>query len=139
MYDESMVGHMREELTNLGITEMKTPQEVDEFLGKPSDGTTMVVINSVCGCAAGGARPGVALALKHSKLPNRIATVFAGQDREATEKARTYFVGQPPSSPCMVLLKDKNVVFMLHRSDIERRSPEEIATQLTKAFDAHCS
>ena len=137
MYDPKMVQPMREELTKLGVVELRTAEEVDrELEGK--DGTILVVVNSVCGCAAGGARPGVKLALTHTKLPARITTVFAGQDKEATERARSYFVGYPPSSPCMALLKGGEVVHMLHRRDIEGRSPDQIAKQLTEAFDQHC-
>ncbi len=139
MYDENMVKPMREELTKLGAVEMRTPEEVDTCLGKHSDGTTLVVVNSVCGCAAGGARPGVALAMRHHKRPSRIFTVFAGQDKEATAQARTYFVGQPPSSPAMALFKDGKLVHMVHRANIEGHTPQQIAALLTQAFDTHCS
>ena len=137
MYDPKMVQPMREELTNLGVVELRSAEEVDHVLGKP-DGTVLVVINSVCGCAAGGARPGVKLALRHTKLPKKITTVFAGQDKEATDRARSYFVGFPPSSPCMALLKDGEVVHMVHRRDIEGRTPDQIAKQLTDAFEQYC-
>ncbi len=137
MYDPRIVQPMREELTKLGVTELRSAEEVDKALdGAP--GTVLVVVNSVCGCAAGGARPGVKLALNHKKLPSKITTVFAGQDKEATDRARSYFVGYPPSSPCVALLKDGEVVHMVHRRDIEGKSPEQIAKQLTDAFDQHC-
>lgn len=137
MYDPKLVQPMREELTKLGVVELRTPQEVDEMLTKNA-GTTLVVVNSVCGCAAGGARPGVALALRHAKKPNNVATVFAGQDKDATDKARSYFVGYPPSSPCFALLKDGKIVQFVPRQEIEGRSPDQIAASLIKAFDAHC-
>ena len=139
MYREDMVQPMRDELTQIGAVEMRTPEEVDTLLGQSKDGTTLVVVNSVCGCAAGGARPGVALALKNDKRPTKVLTVFAGQDKEATAQARTYFTGQPVSSPAMVLFKDGQLVHMLHRSDIEGRTPELIAAQLTRAFETYCA
>jgi putative YphP/YqiW family bacilliredoxin len=105
MYDPALVQPMREELTKIGVIEMRTPSEVDEILSQKS-GTVMVIVNSVCGCAAGGARPGVALALNHAKKPSHVTTVFAGQDKEATEQARKYFLGYPPTSPSIGLLKD---------------------------------
>lgn len=137
MYDPKLVQPMREELTKLGVVELRTAEEVDRELAGTEE-TVLVVVNSVCGCAAGGARPGVKLALGHAKLPAKITTVFAGQDKEATERARSYFVGYPPSSPCMALLKGGEVVHMLHRRDIEGRSPDQIAKQLTAAFDQFC-
>lgn len=137
MYNPALVKPMREELTQLGVQELTTAAEVDTFLGQDQS-TTLLVINSVCGCAAGGARPGVALALQHGKVPARLATVFAGQDKEATERARSYLIGYPPSSPSMALLKNGQVVQMIHRQDIEGYSPQEIAAKLTAAFDAHC-
>lgn len=136
MYDPALVQPMREELTKLGISELRSPEEVDEVL-KDNSGSVLVVVNSVCGCAAGGARPGVALAMKHSKLPDKITTVFAGQDKDATERARSYFTGYPPSSPSMALIREGQVVHMLHRQDIEGKTPEQIAAQLTGAFDQH--
>jgi putative YphP/YqiW family bacilliredoxin len=135
MYNPNMVQPMREELTALGIEELLTPEHVDTFMGRISTGTAMVVVNSVCGCAAGGARPGVALALKHAKRPSTLATVFAGQDKAATERARSYFTGQPPSSPAVAIFKDGKLVHMLHRNQIEGKRPQEIAAQLTHAFD----
>lgn len=137
MYDPRLVEPMRKELSSLGVEELTTAAQVDEVLSA-AQGTVLVVVNSVCGCAAGGARPGVALALKHAKLPEKVVTVFAGQDKEATEQARSYFHGYPPSSPSMALLKNGEVVAMLQRRDIEGHSPQEIAAQLVQAFDAHC-
>ena len=137
MYDSRLVEPMRKELTSLGVEELRTPEEVDSAL-KQSDGTVLVVVNSVCGCAAGGARPGVALALKHSKLPKKSVTVFAGQDKEATDRARSYFTGFPPSSPSMALMRDGEVVAMVSRHEIEGHSPQEIAQKLTGIFDKYC-
>ncbi len=140
MYDEAMVTPMRQELTNLGVQELRTAEEVDKlFTPEVSQGTTLVIVNSVCGCAAGGARPGVALALKHSNKPSKITTVFAGQDTEATARARSYIKGYAPSSPSMALFKDGQVVFMLERREIEGRPPEMIASALTTAFDKYCA
>lgn len=137
MYDERFVAPMREELVQVGFEEMRTPGEVDARL-KESVGTTLVVVNSICGCAAGKARPGVALALQHAVRPQRLTTVFAGQDREATERARGYFEGQPPSSPQIALLKDGKLVFLMHRHEIEGRDAPEIAEHLVQAFDKYC-
>ncbi len=137
-YDPVVVQPMRDELTALGIRELKTAAEVDEALGS-AEGTTMVVVNSVCGCAAGNARPAIALALRHSALPDRSLTVFAGQDVEATSTAREYFTGYRPSSPSIGLLSDRKIVFMLERHQIEGRPAEEIARDLTSAFDDHCA
>ncbi len=137
-YDPVVVQPMRDELTALGIRELKTAAEVDEALGS-AEGTTMVVVNSVCGCAAGNARPAIALALRHSALPDRSLTVFAGQDVEATSAAREYFTGYRPSSPSIGLLSDRKIVFMLERHQIEGRPAEEIARDLTSAFDDHCA
>lgn len=137
MYDTRIVEPMRAELTNLGVMELKTSAEVDEALGQKSD-TVLLVVNSVCGCAAGGARPGVALAMKHSTLPGKITTVFAGQDKEATDKARSYILGYPPSSPSMAIFKDGKPVYVIQRHEIEGRSPEQIAQNLTQAFDKYC-
>jgi putative YphP/YqiW family bacilliredoxin len=136
-YPELMIRPMREELTRLGAEELKTPEQVDEAI-KQSQGTMMVVVNSICGCAAGKARPGIALALRHEVRPDRIATVFAGADIEATERARSYFTGYPPSSPSIALLKDGKLVYMMERYQIEGRGPQEIAQELTRAFDQHC-
>lgn len=138
MYSEMLVRPMREELTRVGVEELKSPEEVDRVLGR-EEGTTLVVVNSVCGCAARNARPAVAMALRHETRPERAATVFAGQDREATEKARSYFHGYPPSSPSIALMKDGEVVLMLERHQIEGRGAEEIAVDLTDAFDRYCT
>lgn len=132
-YDPMLVQPMREELTKLGVQELLTPSDVDAAMARP--GTTMVVVNSVCGCAAGGARPGVAKALQHEKKPDHVVTVFAGQDLEATERARSYFTGMPPSSPAVALLRDGQLVGFMPRHHIEGRSPEMIAASLTSAFD----
>lgn len=131
-----LVQPMREELTSLGVKELRTADDVDVAMKQP--GTTMVVLNSVCGCAAGGARPGVALALKHHTLPDNITTVFAGQDLEAVERARSYFTGVPPSSPAIALMRDGEMVGFMPRHHIEGRTPEMIAASLTSAFDEIC-
>ena len=137
MYPEFMIAPMREELTRFGVRELRTTGEVDDALTKTS-GTVMVVVNSVCGCAAGKARPGVALALQHAAKPDLVATVFAGADVEATERARGYFTGYPPSSPSIALFKDGKLVYMLERHQIENQEADAIAAQLTAAFDTHC-
>jgi putative YphP/YqiW family bacilliredoxin len=128
---------MREDLTRLGVEEMRTAEAVDETI-KNSQGTLMVVVNSICGCAAGKARPGVALALENEKKPDKVATVFAGADIEATEKARSYFTGYGPSSPSIALLKDGQLVYMLERYQIEGRDAHQIAGELTQAFEKYC-
>ena len=137
MYDETFVAPMRAELTRLGIEETRTAAEVDAVLGEKK-GTVLVVVNSVCGCAAGMARPGVAKALKHSVLPEKMITVFAGNDVEATQRARSYFTGYRPSSPSIALMRDGEVVKILERWQIEGRGPEDIAKELTEAFDQYC-
>ncbi|MEO8434864.1 MAG: BrxA/BrxB family bacilliredoxin [Pyrinomonadaceae bacterium] len=137
-YPEIMIRPMREELTRLGVEEMRTPEDVDATLAD-AKGTVMVVVNSICGCAAGRARPGIARALQHDVRPDKVATVFAGADIEATEKARGYFTGYRPSSPSIGLLKDGKLVFMLERYQIEGRDAEQIASELTQAFDSFCS
>jgi putative YphP/YqiW family bacilliredoxin len=136
-YPELMIRPMREELTRLGAEELRTPEQVDEAI-KNAQGTMMVVVNSICGCAAGKARPGIALALQHNARPDRIATVFAGADIEATDRARSYFTGYQPSSPSIALLKDGQLVYMMERYQIEGRGPQEIAQELTRAFDQYC-
>jgi putative YphP/YqiW family bacilliredoxin len=136
-YPEILIKPMREDLTRLGVEETRTPEELDQVV-KNTKGTVMVVVNSVCGCAAGKARPGVALALRHANKPDRIVTVFAGGDIEATEKARAYFTGYPPSSPCIGLLRDGQLVYILQRHQIEGREAPEIARELTGAFDRFC-
>jgi putative YphP/YqiW family bacilliredoxin len=137
MYPELMVLPMREELTRLGIEELRSAAEVEQALAKP--GTTMVVVNSICGCAAGRMRPAVRLALQHAVRPDQSVSVFAGQDRDATERAREYFEGYPPSSPSIGLLRDGKLVYMMQRSDIETREAEDIAQDLTAAFDKFCA
>lgn len=137
MYDEAFVTPMRQELVGIGFQELRTPEEVDAQLAHQA-GTTLLVVNSICGCAAGRARPGVALALQHAVRPEHLTTVFAGQDRPATERARSYFEGQPPSSPQIALFKDGRMVFMMQRREIEGRDAPEIAEHLARAFDAHC-
>jgi len=132
-YDPMLVQPMREELTRLGVQELRTAADVDSAMKQP--GTTLVVVNSVCGCAAGGARPGVALALKHTTLPDHVVTVFAGQDVEATDRARSYFTGVAPSSPSVALMQDGELVAFMPRHQIEGRTPEMIASALTSAFD----
>jgi len=129
---------MREELTRIGFEELKTPEQVDETLNN-SKGTVMVVVNSICGCAAGKARPGIARALQHSVRPDKVATVFAGADIEATEKARSYFTGYEPSSPSIALLKDGKLVYMMERRQIEGKDASQVANELTQAFDQHCA
>jgi putative YphP/YqiW family bacilliredoxin len=137
MYDERFVTPMREELTGLGVQEMRTAEEVDQAL-RDARGTTLVVVNSICGCAARNARPAVARALESARRPDRLTTVFAGQDAEATARAREYFAPYPPSSPQIALLKDGAVAFMLERRQIEGRHAEEIAKDLVEAFERLC-
>ena len=136
-YPEIMIRPMREELTRLGAKELRTAADVDQTL-QSSQGTVMVVVNSICGCAAGRARPGVALALEHDPKPDQVVTVFAGADIEATEQARSYFTGYGPSSPSIALLKDGQLVYMLERRQIEGREAPSIAEDLKRAFDEHC-
>ena len=138
MYDERFVTPMRQELTRLGVEEMRTPTEVDAKL-KDAPGPTLVVVNSVCGCSARMARPAVAIALQNPIKPNHATTVFAGQDIEATARARSYFTGYPPSSPQIGLLKDGKLVFMLERYQIEGRTADDIAEDLVEAFDQYCA
>jgi putative YphP/YqiW family bacilliredoxin len=129
---------MREELTRLGVEELKTPEQVDAAL-KDAEGTVMVVVNSICGCAAGKARPGIAMALENEVRPDRITTVFAGGDIEATDRAREYFKGYQPSSPAIAILKGGEVVYMMERHQIENKWPQQIAQELTTAFEQHCA
>lgn len=136
MYDPNLVQPMRDEVTQLGVKEVRTAADVDEAVKQP--GTTLIFINSVCGCAAGGARPGLALATKHETLPDRMVTAFAGNDPEAVKQARGYFTGFAPSSPAFGMLRDGELVWMLERWQIEGRNPWEIANQLTAAFDKFC-
>ena len=137
-YPEIMIRPMREELTRLGARELRTAESVDEVI-RSASGTLMMVVNSICGCAAGKARPGIALALQHETRPDQIATVFAGADIEATERARSYFRGYRASSPSIALLKNGELVFMLERHEIEGKDPSQIARELTQAFDQYCS
>ena len=145
-YPEFFVAPMRQELTSLGVRELRTAADVDAVLGRqntqPGDQqgpTVMVVVNSVCGCAAGKARPGVAMALQHQTKPDVVATVFAGADVEATERARSYFAGYPPSSPSIALMRDGKLLWMLERRNIENQSADMIAQNLTDAFDKYCA
>ena len=137
MYDERFVTPMRQELTTLGFKEMRTAEEVDQTL-KNAKGTALVVVNSVCGCSARMARPAVRIAIENPLKPDTLATVFAGQDAEATERARSYFTGYAPSSPSISLMKDGKLVFMLERFQIEGRPAEEIAHDLVNAFNKYC-
>src|SRR5205807_4650812 len=137
-YPEEVIRPMREELTRLGVQELRTPEAVDETL-KNSTGTVMVVVNSICGCAAGKARPGIAMALQNEIRPDKVATVFAGGDIEATERARSYFTGYAPSSPSIGILKDGQLVYMMERYQIEGRGPTEIAEELKRAFGQWCA
>ena len=136
MYPEVMCVPMREELTRLGIQELRTAEEVDKAV--QSTGTTMVVVNSICGCAAGRMRPAVRLALQNAMRPDHAYSVFAGQETEATERARSYFTGYPPSSPSIAILRDGQLVYMLPRRDIESREAPAIAADLKAAFDRFC-
>lgn len=133
-YSELMVRPMREELTTIGFHELRTTEEVDAFMGE-KQGTALLVINSVCGCAAGQARPGVRMALQHETRPERLATVFAGQDVEAAARARSYFPDIPPSSPSLALFKDGDLVYFMPRHRIENKSAGEVASDLTGAFE----
>jgi putative YphP/YqiW family bacilliredoxin len=137
MYDERLVAPMRQELTRIGFREMRTADDVDSTL-KDAKGTTLVVVNSICGCAARNARPAVAIALRNGARPEHLTTVFAGQDPDAAQRARGYFTGYPPSSPSIGLLKDGKLVFMLERWQIEGRPAPEIAEDLVDAFDKYC-
>jgi putative YphP/YqiW family bacilliredoxin len=136
-YPEMLVAPMRTDLTRHGVEELRTAAEVDAAV-RDTSGTLMIVVNSVCGCAAGKARPGVGLALQHATKPTRVATVFAGADVEATDRARSYFTGVRPSSPSVGLLRNGELVYVLERHQIENRSAQEIASSLTAAFDQFC-
>ncbi|MCB0376446.1 MAG: BrxA/BrxB family bacilliredoxin [Sinomicrobium sp.] len=136
MYPEEIVRPMKEDLTSAGFQELHTPEDADIALAQP--GTTIIVVNSVCGCAAANARPGVKMSLKHPKIPKNLYTVFAGVDKEATERARSYMLPFPPSSPSIALFKDGELVHMLERHHIEGRPAEVIADNLTGAYDAYC-
>ena len=136
-YPEMFVAPMREELTRLGVRELRSAQDVDAAVTGTA-GTLMIVVNSVCGCAAGKARPGIALALRNPVKPDVVATVFAGADVDATDRARSYFTGYRPSSPSIALLQDGQLVYMLERSQIENRDAYQIAAELTSAFEKFC-
>jgi putative YphP/YqiW family bacilliredoxin len=138
LYDPRLVQPMRDEMVRMGARELTTVADVDAALGDPR-GTMLVFVNSVCGCAAGGARPALALALRHAVRPQHVVTVFAGQDPEATNRARQYFAEYAPSSPSMALLRDGEVVHFVHRHMIEGHSPADVARDLTAAFDRHCA
>jgi putative YphP/YqiW family bacilliredoxin len=135
-YPEPFIAPMRAELTRVGFEELRTPEAVDAAVRRA--GTTLVVVNSVCGCAAGKARPGIVLALRAGKRPDHLTTVFAGGDIEATARARAVFAPYPPSSPSIALLKDGALVYMMERRDIENRSADAIAARLQQAFEEHC-
>jgi putative YphP/YqiW family bacilliredoxin len=137
-YPEMLIAPMRREMTAMGARELKTAAAVDDAV-KNTRGTLMLVVNSVCGCAAGKARPGIAMALQHARRPDVVATVFAGADIDATDRARGYFTGYAPSSPSIGLLRDGKLVYMMERRDIESRSAEMIASELTAAFDKVCA
>jgi len=137
MYD-IFIQQMRDEVVKVGAKELRTPSDVEQNFSNQK-GTALVVVNSTCGCAAGSARPALALSLQHSAKPDAVVTVFAGIDKEATAKAREYFTAQPPSSPSFVLMKDGKFLDMVHRHQIEGHSPEQIALRLTTMFDKHCS
>jgi len=138
MYDMDAVQPMRDELVAVGFEDLRTSQDVDRVLAE-TKGTLLIMVNSVCGCAAGSARPGVASALQHTVIPDRLATVFAGMEYEAVDRVRALHAGYPPSSPSMALFKDGKLVHMVERKMIEGRRPEEIARELTPIFDRHCS
>lgn len=137
-YPEYLIAPMREDLTRLGVEELRTPEAVDQTV-QNSKGTVMIIVNSVCGCAAGKARPGVALALQNEVRPDKVATVFAGGDIEATDRARSYFTGYQPSSPSIGILKDGKLVYMMERHQIEGKGPEQIAAELKSAFEKCCT
>ena len=137
MYPEIMLIPMREELSRAGVNEARTAADVDAALAKP--GTTLLVVNSICGCAAGKMRPAVRMALQHATRPDQAVTVFAGQDAEATGRARDYFEGNPPSSPAIAILRDGQLVYLMQRSAIESSTAPAIAQELTRAFDAYCA
>jgi putative YphP/YqiW family bacilliredoxin len=138
MYPEIMVAPMREELTRLGVQQLRTVEEVDRELANQS-GTAMVIVNSICGCAAGRMRPAVRMALQHSAKPKRLFTVFAGQEPAASERARSYFAPYPPSSPSIAIFREGELVHMMERSDIEHRDSLDIAGELKRVFDQHCA
>ena len=135
--EDILTQQIKDQVSRLGVTELTTPAEVDNLL-KDRKGTVLIFVNSVCGCAGGVARPALQIAMNHDIKPDTISTVFASTEREATMRARSYFTGMPPSSPSFAILRDGQLVHMIHRSDIEIREPEEVAALLTAAFDSHC-
>ncbi len=137
MYPEIMVIPMREELTRAGVKETRTAAEVDAAVN--AKGTTLVVVNSICGCAAGKMRPGLRMAMQHTTKPDQAITVFAGQDREATDRARGYFGGHPPTSPSIAIMRDGQLVYLMQRSAIETSTAPAIAQELQRAFDTYCA
>lgn len=139
MYDQDAVQHMRDELVAVGFTELRTVKDVDASLLVNDDKTAMVMINSVCGCAAGSARPGVSLALQHNNIPDKLFTVFAGQERDAVDRARQLITDYPPSSPSVAMFKNGKLIYFMPRLEIEGNSPEYIASELKNAFDELCS
>jgi len=138
IYDREAVAPMWQELAAVGVEPLTTPEQVDSLLTAHS-GSALVIVNSICGCAAGQARPGAMLALQHAIIPDRSVTVFAGVDRDAVERARAYMTGYPPSSPCMGLFKDGKLVFMLERRDLQQMDEAQVSSALRKAFDEHCT
>lgn len=138
IYDPEAVAPMWQELAAVGVQPLTQPEQVDDVLAGKT-GTVLVIVNSVCGCAAGQARPGAMLALQHDRIPDRMVTVFAGVDRDAVERARAHITGYPPSSPSMALFKDGRLVFVLQRADLQQMDEEQVAQSLQKAFDEHCS
>jgi putative YphP/YqiW family bacilliredoxin len=138
-YPEMMIAPMREDLRRIGFQELRTPQDVDAILGGGEQGTTLLVVNSVCGCSAGAARPAVHMSLQNAVKPDVLTTVFAGQDLDATDRAREYIVGYPPSSPAVALFKGGELVWMLERHQIQGRFPQQIAEDLKRAYDEHCA
>ncbi|OGU92931.1 MAG: hypothetical protein A2330_00990 [Ignavibacteria bacterium RIFOXYB2_FULL_36_7] len=139
MYDPEAVQHMRDELVAVGFTELLTPEEVDKAINVKDDKTVLVMVNSVCGCAAGSARPGVSLALQNNKIPDKLYTVFAGMERDAVDRARQYVAGFPPSSPSVALFKNGSLIYFMPRYEIEGRSHQEIAAALSEVFNELCS
>ena len=139
MYDQDAVQPMRDELTAVGIKELLTPKDVDEAINIQDDKTVLVMINSVCGCAAGSARPGVSLALQHSVIPDKLYTVFAGQEREAVDKVRSYIAEYPPSSPSVALFRNGRLIYFMQRREVEGFDADHIANELRKVFDEHCT
>src|SRR5664279_4582377 len=137
MFPEIMIAPMREELTRVGVQELRTAEDVERTIPGQT-GTVMVVVNSVCGCAAGRMRPAVRASLQNATRPDKVFSVFAGQDKEATERARSYFAGYPPSSPSIAIFRDGKLVYMMQRSDIENREATDIASELKRAFEKFC-